>query len=73
MFRVDGEPIRVKQYAFSEISGICCVDGCHLRMDSFAAYLFRRRNRSLEFPGLGVCHKRLQILRYSVLVERPFL
>ena len=44
-----------------------------LRMDSFAEYVFSRRICSLEFFGVGICHKRLQTIRYPVLVKRPFL
>ena len=57
---------------FRNIRNPSCRRGL-LRMDSFAEYVFSRRICSLEFFGVGIYHKRLQTIRYPVLVKRPFL
>ena len=73
MFRMDGGPIRVKKIrGFWNIRNPSYRQGL-LRMDSFAEYVFSQSVCSLEFFGVGICQKRLQILRYPVLVKRPFL
>ena len=67
MFRVDGGPIRVKKFAVSGKSGIHCVDGAS------CGWIHLQNTCSLEFFWVGVCQKRLQTLRYPVLVKIPFL
>ena len=70
--RVDGGPISVKKIrGFRNMRNPLCRRGL-LRMDSFAEYVFSRRICSLEFFGVVVCHKRLQTIRYPVLVKLPF-